>query len=150
MFKCNVHVPHEAIDEDVRGDNDLRGQLQYAVDNEQLPKCYYMHPVVLSAFGELVLPCAIFIDGLPYSLNDSVIGFWLVNLLTGCRYLLGTLRKKFACQCGCRGWCTFFEIFNFLAWSVQAMDDGRYPSQRHSSSNWFWMHLDTAFVRQQC
>ena len=74
-----------------------------------LPPSYYSHPVVQGAGGELVWPIAIYLDGVPYSLTDSVIGFWVHNLISGMRYLIGIIRKRNICQCGCRGWCTIWS-----------------------------------------
>ena len=33
-------------------------------------------------------------DSLPYSLVDSVLGVWLINLITGARHVLLIIRKK--------------------------------------------------------
>jgi hypothetical protein len=46
------------------------------------------------------LPFVIFIDGLPYSIADSVIGFWFVCLSTGKRFLVGILRNKWYVDVG--------------------------------------------------
>jgi hypothetical protein len=131
-----VHVPHEALNEDVLADQSFVAGLQQAITNKSLPQRYYEHPVVLQNPSKLVLPMAIFIDGLPYSLTDSVIGFWLVNLSTGARYFFAALRKRHVCSCGCRGWCTYYVIFRFILWSINAMATGIFPSCRHDGSPW--------------
>ena len=40
------------------------------------------------------------------------------------------------CKCGCRAWCTFFEVFRFLAWSLKALEEGLYPLHRHDGKVW--------------
>lgn len=70
-----------------------------------LPPRYYRHPVVQGARdGELVWPIAIYLDGVPYSHTDGVIGWWLINLITRKRYGYAVRRKRIICQCGRRGW----------------------------------------------
>ena len=126
---------HELIDEDVRTDAQILEDLQEMVDNMRLPDAYSDHPIV-QQYGstEPVLPFAIFVDAVPYSLVDGVIGFWAVNLLTGRRYLIVALRKSVCCRCGCRGWCSFYEVFSFIVWSVEALKDKIYPHARHDGT----------------
>jgi hypothetical protein len=59
-----------------------------------LPEAYTRHPVVSANAGEPVLPLAIFMDAVPYSHTDSVLGCWGVDVLAGRRFLFGCLRKK--------------------------------------------------------
>ena len=76
-------------------------------------------------------PYAIYLDGVPYSERDSVIGVWFIDLLTGKRYLMILLRKFTSCRCGCRGWCSFFQIFLMVNWCNEALHEGRYPLTDH-------------------
>ena len=39
--------------------------------------------------------------------------------------------KKLLCRCGCRGLCSYYELFSFIEWSVAACVSGKYPSRRH-------------------
>ena len=116
-------------------------QIQAAVDTPQcrnklmekkvageLPPCYYAHPVVQENLDDPVYPVAVYVDALPYSITDSVIGFWILCLLTGRRFLVGLLRKRNACKCGCRGWCSFHTFWMLLRWSLEALREGFYPS----------------------
>ena len=77
-----------------------------------------------------MVPIAIYMDGVPYSLTDSVVGFWVVNLVTEARHLFMVVRKRFTCKCGCRGWCTFWPIFQFIHWNLEAMARGVCPAKR--------------------
>ena len=100
--------------------------------DENLPACYWNHPVVQGALaGVLVFPIALYLDGVPYSITDSVIGFWLVSLIDSRRYLIGLLRKRNLCKCGCKGWCTFWHFFAMLHWDLKAGAEGRYPDARY-------------------
>ena len=109
--------------------------LKDLVDNRKLPHAYFANPVVRENPSEYVLPLGIFLDAVPYSHVDSVIGFWFINLVNNDRYLAVVLRKSQCCICGCRGWCTFHEIFKYLAWSVQALRQKRYFQQRGAMAN---------------
>ena len=89
----------------------MRVRLQEAIDDEELPPAYFNHPVVAEhGAADPVLPLALFLDGLPYSLTDSIIGFWFVNVVTGARFLMGTFRKRRFCRCGCKGWCSSLSL----------------------------------------
>ena len=85
---------------------------------------------------EHVWPISLFVDGVPYSQVDSVIGFWLVNMVNGQRYVFATLRKKFMCRCGCKGWCSLFAMFRCLRWCLTSLSAGVYPAERHDGSPW--------------
>ena len=112
-------------------------ELQSMVDELKLPPTYYDHPVYrANSAGPPPIPLGLFIDAVPYSHKDSVIGFWMHNVFTGERYLWLVLRKSQLCRCGCRGWCTCYSMFNFAAWSIQCMGNGRSPSGRHDGSEW--------------
>ena len=107
------------------------------MDNRELPDGYYDHPVVIEhGAREAVLPLGLFVDAVPYSHVDSTIGFWLINLITGERHLFSTLRKAVCCRCGCRGWCTFHEMFRFIKWSLVALRDKVTPGGRHDYMAW--------------
>ena len=50
------------------------------IENNGLPTSYYNHPVVESS-DEDVLPVGLYMDGVPYSLTNSVVGVWFINLI---------------------------------------------------------------------
>ena len=80
------------------------------------------------------MPLALYMDGVQYSLVDRAVGIWMINLLTQCRHLIGVIRKKLICKCGCRGWRTFWPVLRFLRWSAMAMAEGAHPLARHDGS----------------
>lgn len=126
-----VWPPHEAVDEGVRADPTVTVKLMELVDSRALPESYFAHPVVRANPDSYVLPIGLFIDAVPYSQTDSVIGVWSVNMVTGHRCLLAVIRKKRTCDCGCRGWCTFHSLFHWLEWSFAALARGKMPAARH-------------------
>ena len=94
------------------------------------PRAYVEHLVVREAEEAehgLPVPLAIYLDGVPYSHIDSVIGFWMVFMLTGVRVCMAVLRKKLVCKCGCKGWCTYYPIFRWLGWSLKAIAKRFFP-----------------------
>ena len=77
---------HEAIEEEFREDPSILLRLEEAVADGSLPVCYHEHVLVKGA-SEPVLPMSLFVDGLPYSNADGVVGFWVVNEITLTRHL---------------------------------------------------------------
>jgi len=100
-----------------------------------VPRAVREHPM-MRATGGLMACLALYIDGVPYSITDSVVGFWVSCLATGQRCLFGVLRKRHVCKCGCRGWCTFHAFFRMIAWSLRAIAQGVWPDRRHDSKPW--------------
>ena len=137
---AHVHAaypPHELVDKEIADNPEILGKLQDLVDSGGLPACYYQHPIYQQhASTGPVVPLALFVDGVPYSQTDSVVGFWMINLITNSRILICAIRKCMACRCGCRGWCTWHEIFMFLAWSFSACASACAPESRHDSEAW--------------
>eukprot|EP00969_Alexandrium_andersonii_P029448 1285462-Alexandrium_andersonii.AAC.1 len=65
-----------------------------------------------------------------------MIGFRLINLVSGERHTFCVMRKRLVCKCGCRGWCSYRPIFAFATWSLRALAEGKYPSERHDKKPW--------------
>ena len=129
-------TPHEVAHKMMAEDPSALLRLQEAIEARDLPQSYFDHPLVRDkAEDEDILPVSLFVDGVPYSKVDSLVGFWLCNEITGQRVLLAALRKNLQCSCGCRGWCSYWAIFDFLAWSFKAMAAGAFPSARHDCSD---------------
>ena len=76
-----------------------------------LPPIYADHPVVQSAAPRAAVPLALFLDGVEYSKRNSIIGFCLINVATGKRELLCSIRKSVLCKCGCGGWDSLRAMF---------------------------------------
>ena len=124
--------PHEAVATEMEDPTAL-AQLRSVVDRGDLPPRCYNHQIVArhGTPEAPVLPLAMFIDGVPYSINDSVVGMWCQNLATGTRHLCAVLRKRHMCRCGCKGTCTLWPVMSFFAWSFRALASAALPDQRH-------------------
>ena len=126
---------HELLN--ARVDSSARLRLREAIEEDDVPPCYHDHPVVTKyGASACVFPWGLYMDGVPYSIEDSVIGFWLVDLLTSERILFYVLRRRTLCTCGCRGWCTFAVVFMYILWQLFAMAEGVMPRARHDRQDW--------------
>ena len=74
--------------------------------------------------NEDVFPVALNMDAVPCSLTDSVVGMWLVNLLSGQWHPMCIVRQRIVCQCGCREWCTYHTVSVFVEWCLRCLADG--------------------------
>ena len=123
VAEMSAVLPHEVLAAHVHE----RGQeLRELLAVSELPRCYYSHPVVeRETCNRLVVPVAYYLDGVKYSRENSVLGCWLVCLLTKKRWLLWTLRKASACNCGCRGWCSLYTLMLLTSQCTDALSEGR-------------------------
>ena len=126
--------PHELVLEEV-------GQLDVAMalDDWKPPPNYYEHPVVqaMNIKGKLVIPLALYLDGVQYGIRDSMLVVTVTNLLTLKKHVVLVIRKRIMCGvkagCGCRGWCSLFPVWAFLRWSFQALTQAKHPVGRHNT-----------------
>ena len=105
--KLTMMPLHEMVADDMAHNEDMIDRLDEAVARNELMPAYYNHRIVreeLEAGRDAPVPLALFVDGVPYSEHDSIIGFWVINMITGQRFLSVALRKKVCCRCGCRAW----------------------------------------------
>ena len=61
-----------------------------------------------------VFALALHMDPVLSSLTESVVGIWLVNLLSGQRHSVCIVRKRIVCQCDCREWRTYYTVCTFV------------------------------------
>lgn len=45
-------------------------------------------------------------------------------------------RKRLACKCGCREWCTLYAIWAAIRWSLEAAAEKVWPFGRHDNEPW--------------
>ena len=128
-----VLPPHEAISAEVNYDGveHMQQLLAQAIADNKLPPAYFENDIVKENPAGTVLPIILYVDAVPFSRTDAAIGFFIYNLLTLQRSLSVVLRKTELCQCGCRGWCTFYIVFSMLHWSFRALRKGEQPTSRH-------------------
>ena len=87
-----VLVPQEELDNELRTTPGWADKVKDAIDNGLFPPCYDTNPIVQASTAPVV-PVAVFVDAVPYSNVDSLIGFWVLNVLTGVRHLIVSVRK---------------------------------------------------------
>lgn len=131
-----VVPPHEALQREVRDRPTLRDKLAELVRDKTLPDDYFCHPVVRQHELGRVFPLQLFVDGVPTTKKDNMIGFHVVNVVSGARHIVACLRKSRLCACGCHGWCSLYQVFDFLQWSFSAAASGRVPSGKHDGRPW--------------
>ncbi len=100
------------------------------LDPSELPPHWWSHSVLLS-HGERAVPVTLYSDGVPHTKNDSFYAWYFQIGSDPTRHLLCSVRKLDLCQCGCRGMCTFGAIQRVLAWSMNAVACGNFPTANH-------------------
>ena len=83
-----------------------------------------------------VYPLALYLGGVKFTREETALCVFTYCLLTGKRHLALTLRETELCQCGCKGWCSLWPLWQFLRWSVEALAAGRHPTSRHDGTPW--------------
>ena len=132
-----VLAPHELLHSEVLSAG--AEKIQTSITEKQWPPIYWEHDLVQTAQDnkeDLPIPLSVYVDGVPYSRNDSFLGFWTENLATGARNLVALLRKSDLCRCGCKAWCSIFPVLLFIQWSLKTMVAGCFPSSRHDHLRW--------------
>ena len=131
-----ANLPHDRFARDWANDAASRHKLDELRRYRKLPPPYTEHKVVVEHPAEADIPVALYLDAVPNSQTDSVLGWWLVNLISGVRYLYGVLRKSQSCRCGCLGYCSFYQFFALTHWILDAMASARFPVARHDNRPW--------------
>ena len=129
LRKTPVLLPYDELVEEVAATPGFQLILKSKIDNHELSDLYYQHPEHTS---DSDVPIGLFIDAVPTVKKDSCLGFFVFNVITGTRFLCAILRKRGLCHCGCRGWCSFYAMWEFFAWAFTAMARGIYPTSMHS------------------
>ena len=91
-YQMAADPPHEIIERVIDANPSMLERLHVVVASRDLQTTYYDHPLLRTS-AEPPLPVALHIDGLPYTLVDSVLGVWLVNLVTGTQHIVGIIQK---------------------------------------------------------
>ena len=101
------------------------------------PPAYSSHPVVrrAAACGEVVTPLALYIDGVGFTRRESIVGIYVINMITGVRHLCCSIKKHDICMCGCRGWCSYYVIFLWLEYCFAVLSDGVHATSRYDKTD---------------
>ena len=101
---------------DLEGQHDVMQKIEAAADTESWGVSYKEHELVRGKIDDdIIVPLAIYSDGVVFQKRDTAIGMWLINLLTQQRYLVWVVRKRLSCPCGCAGWCTMWTYYKVFA-----------------------------------
>lgn len=130
-----VIPPHEALQDEFLSEPKLGEQVSDLTGKGDLPPAYTDHVIVRSS-ATPVLPISLYMDGVSYSLTDTAVGIWIINNVSQTRHLVALVRKRLACKCGRRGYCTFNLVLQWLKWSFAALAKGEFPRCRHDSTEW--------------
>ena len=123
-----VVPPHEALHAEVAAAEDFMGKFWSKRSEPLFPPCYFANAVVREAPADVpVVPMVIYVDGISFSRTDSVIAWYCYSCVTCRRTLMAVLRRSELCDCGCRGWCSIFKIWQMLRWSFDALRAGVWP-----------------------
>ena len=147
-----VLLPYDEILTEIEASPTFAANLRDAVDDNELPDAYLTHPGRQGhKDGKLDVPIGLFVDAVPTINRDSTIGFFAYNIITKRRFLCAVLRKRNLCHCGCRGWCSYWAIWNFLTWAFTAFGRGVFPERKHDGSAWpHGLHSDRAGQPMPC
>ena len=99
-------------------------------------EAYREHPVVQRGLAagyhrSRIRPGSLYWDGVRYTKNDNFEGVFYQDLLSGHRTLIVVLRSTDFCQCGCKGWCTWFAIHHVIASDLKNGAAGLFMVTRH-------------------
>ncbi len=129
--------PHEMLAAELADDDEPLAELRRAIEADEMPPFYSNQPVVKdAAAGQVVHPIALYMDGVAFQRQDSVLGVWCYHLFSSRRHLIAVVRRSEMCNCGCRGWCTLYPLLNMVAWSLTSMVAGLWPAARHDGMPW--------------
>ena len=76
-------------------------------------------------------PVSIYLDAAKYTRRNNFWGIYIRNLRTRFEHLFAVFRKEDLCRCGCRGWDSFYPVFQVLVWSLNCGTAGDWPTRRH-------------------
>ena len=130
---------HESVWRELDEDPGLLDRWRTLVRTEhEWVKQYNEHPLVVGKSleeKETIMGGALYMDGAAFANRDSLFVFTIRLLGSRQRHLCFTLRKSNLCDCGCAGWCSFFSMFSYIAWSLQALKTRTYPASRHDGND---------------
>ena len=133
-YQLPVIHPHEHLSQEfAEHEEELKEKLAATVRDDDLPSVYTDHPVV-QKHGNGVQPVVLYLDGVPTTKKDGVLGVWMYFAFGCRRHLCAVIKKPRLCKCGCRNWCTLFVLFAWLDWSLSHMADGEHPFAKWDGS----------------
>ena len=111
-----------------------RDNWQDKINNDEWIAAYENHSMVKEASPAQrrnIHAAAIYMDAAEFSDHDSLFVFTIRFVWSSRRHLLFAVRKSAVCDCGCHGWCTFYVLFQHVAWALLCAKRGIRPESRH-------------------
>ena len=100
MYKLPVIPPYELLNQEMSECREqLDSLLAEARRDDLLPSIYTTHPVAVSSSMK-AHPIAIYLDGLPTTKTDGVLGAWVYFVNSNKRHLCAVIKKSLLCTCG--------------------------------------------------
>ena len=128
---------HESLATELRENPKILDDWQSSITQGEWIACYENHWKVRACRSakerQTVLPTVLYMDGAQFTKKDSLYVFTVRFGFSRVRHLVWTVRKSILCDCGCKGWCTFSQLFQFIAWSLFCLANGINPSTRHDN-----------------
>ena len=119
--------PHEALVNEMRGNVGVELAAWGRVPN------YLSHPVAtaMRAPGTPVLPIALYLDGVQYGVNHSMLVVTMTNPMTLKKHVLCVLCKHIMCGSKTNCGSSLYPFWQFLRWSLKALSCATFPTCRH-------------------
>ena len=130
VMDLSIVPAHEALHREFQEQPELAFAIDAVAGSAEWTPTYYAHPVA-AGYDCFVAPLALYLDGFLYIKEDAILGITMYNLLTMRRHLLAILVRSKMCRCGCKGWCSLYEVFSSIRWSLESLADMEFPSRRH-------------------
>ena len=128
---------HESLSEELRNNSRALEDWQKNIgEAECWIDAYEQHWKVREPTPEqknLILPIVLYMDGAAFSNKDSLYVFTARFAFSKKRHLAWAVRKTDLCDCGCKGWCTFSQLFSWIFWCLLSLVNGTRPTKRHDN-----------------
>ena len=131
-----VNPIHESIWNEVQSTPELLEDWKKNIHEHWLP-VYENHVHVRDKSPEdraRTLAMAIYMDATEFQKRDSILVCSVHLINSTRRHLAFAVRKSSLCSCGCKGWCTLYNLYVYLYWCLCSLRDGVMPDSRHDGS----------------
>ena len=127
---------HESLARELDSRPELVGEWESLVSQQWIP-AYEHHPAIKGASlreRQRTFGIALYMDASQFQTRDGLLLMTCHLICSGNRHLVFALPKSTLCCCGCAGWCTLFQIYRAIYWSLEAAANGVKPLNRHDGT----------------
>ena len=137
--KILVQAPHEALHREFLENPEMIQTWQDKVEeHENWVPIYENHPAIRGRSKEEKkhrIGLCLYMDGAEYTNKDGLILFTIRFCCSSKRHLVWAVRKNQMCDCSCGGWCSLSTLFQYIAWSLEALQEGLFPAKSWNGSS---------------